>query len=62
MPANPSTTTPAAPAKPSALAEQVTRAFRSAASDAVRLNRERGNPVVGEINGEWRPEKKAGGS
>lgn len=47
-----------APAKPSQLAERVANAFRSAAEDAVRLNRERGNPVVGEVNGKWRLEKK----
>jgi len=36
-----------APGKPSPLAERVANAFRSAATDAVRQNRERGNPVVG---------------
>ncbi len=44
--------------KPSELAQRVTDAFRSAAADAVAVNRARGNTVVGEVDGEWRAEKK----
>jgi hypothetical protein len=66
MPSTPASKAATAPkdsrpaGRPSELAERVTRAFRIAAKDAVEANRERGTTVVGEVNGQWRTEKKAG--
>jgi hypothetical protein len=50
------------PVAPSDLARRVTEAFKSAAKDAVAVNRSRGTTVVGEVDGEWRAEKKKASS
>ena len=40
--------------RPSPLAESVTKAFQTAAADAVRTTLDRGGTAVGEVQGQWR--------
>ena len=40
--------------RPSPLAESLTKAFQTAAADAVRTTLDRGGTVVGEVQGQWR--------
>ena len=50
--------------KPSPLALRVKAAFQAAVKAVVSINLERGNPVVGEVDGHWvevAPDKKPTG-
>jgi hypothetical protein len=40
--------------RPSPLAKSVTKAFQTAAADAVRTTLDRGDTVVGEVQGQWK--------